>query len=102
MGHSSLTLYLQLYASGYPMSLADLEALRTWGSQTPGHPEWGHTPGVETTTGPLGQGVANAVGMALAQRRVRGLFDPQTPRPVSPRSTTASTSSPATATSRRA
>ena len=76
MGHSSLTLYLQLFASGYPLSLADLEALRTWGSQTPGHPEWGHTPGVETSTGPLGQGVANAVGMALAQRRVRGLLDP--------------------------
>jgi len=76
MGHSSLTLYLQLYASGYPMSLADLQSLRTWGSQTPGHPEWGHTLGVETSTGPLGQGVANAVGMALAQRRVRGLLDP--------------------------
>jgi transketolase len=84
MGHSSLTLYLQLYASGYPMALADLEALRTWGSQTPGHPEWGHTPGVETTTGPLGQGVANAVGMALAQRRIRGLFDPQPPPGESP------------------
>ncbi|MFL6071740.1 MAG: transketolase [Actinomycetes bacterium] len=75
MGHSSLTLYLQLYLSGYGLELDDLKALRTWGSQTPGHPEWGHTLGVETTTGPLGQGVANGVGMALAQRRVRGLLD---------------------------
>ncbi|HEX5017374.1 MAG TPA: transketolase [Actinomycetes bacterium] len=76
MGHSSLTLYLQLYLSGYGLELDDLKALRTWGSQTPGHPEWGHTPGVETTTGPLGQGVGNAVGMAMAQRRVRGMLDP--------------------------
>ena len=76
MGHSSLTLYLQLYLSGYGLALADLEALRTWGSQTPGHPEWSHTAGVETTTGPLGQGLANGVGMAIAQRRVRGLLDP--------------------------
>ena len=62
MGHSSLTLYVQLYLSGYGMELDDLKALRTWGSQTPGHPEVNHTPGVETTTGPLGQGVGNAVG----------------------------------------
>jgi transketolase len=77
MGHSSLTLYLQLYLSGYGLEVDDLRALRTWGSQTPGHPEWGHTAGVETTTGPLGQGVANGVGMAMAQRRVRGLLDPE-------------------------
>src|SRR5690606_19091759 len=73
-GHSSLTLYIQLYLSGYGLELGDLQALRTWGSRTPGHPEVGHTPGVETTSGPLGQGVANAVGMAMAARRVRGLF----------------------------
>ncbi|NUP50669.1 MAG: transketolase [Catenulispora sp.] len=76
MGHSSLTLYIQLFLSGYGLELSDLKALRTWGSLTPGHPEVGHTPGVETTTGPLGQGVANAVGMAMAARRERGLFDP--------------------------
>jgi transketolase len=75
-GHSSLTLYLQLYLSGYGLDLADLQALRTWGSLTPGHPEHGHTAGVETTTGPLGQGVGNAVGMAMAARRERGLLDP--------------------------
>ncbi len=79
MGHSSLTLYVQLYLSGYGMELDDLKALRTWGSQTPGHPEVNHTPGVETTTGPLGQGVGNAVGMAMAARRERGLFDPDAP-----------------------
>ena len=78
MGHSSLTLYLQLFLSGYGLTMADLEALRTWGSRTPGHPERGHTTGVETTTGPLGQGVANAVGLALAGRRVRGLLDSTT------------------------
>jgi transketolase len=77
MGHSSLTLYLQLYLSGYGLDVDDLKALRTWGSQTPGHPEWRHTRGVETTTGPLGQGLANAVGLAMAQRRVRGLLDPE-------------------------
>ena len=76
MGHSSLTLYTQLFLSGYGLELDDLQALRTWGSRTPGHPEWGHTAGVETTTGPLGQGLANGVGMAMAQRRVRGLLDP--------------------------
>ncbi|WP_456694890.1 transketolase [Aeromicrobium sp. P5_D10] len=75
-GHSSLTQYIQLYLAGYPMTLDDLKSLRTWGSQTPGHPEYGHTPGVEVTTGPLGQGVANAVGMAMAARRERGLLDP--------------------------
>ncbi|MEU5880682.1 transketolase [Spirillospora sp. NPDC047279] len=75
-GHSSLTLYIQLYLSGYPLTLDDLKALRKWDSLTPGHPEHGHTAGVETTTGPLGQGVANAVGMAMAARRERGLFDP--------------------------
>jgi transketolase len=79
MGHSSLTLYVQLYLAGYGMELDDLKALRTWGSLTPGHPEVNHTPGVETTTGPLGQGVGNAVGMAMAARRERGLFDPETP-----------------------
>jgi transketolase len=83
-GHSSLTLYLQLYLSGYPMTLADIQSLRTWGSQTPGHPEWGHTPGVETTTGPLGQGVGNAVGMAMDARRVRGLLDPDAEAGTSP------------------
>jgi transketolase len=77
MGHSSLTLYIQLYLSGYGLELEDLQALRTWGSLTPGHPEVNHTPGVETTTGPLGQGVGNAVGMAMAARRERGLLDPQ-------------------------
>jgi transketolase len=76
-GHSSLTLYIQLYLSGYGLELSDLEALRTWGSRTPGHPEHRHTPGVEITTGPLGQGLASAVGMAMAARRERGLFDPE-------------------------
>jgi transketolase len=75
-GHSSLTLYIQLYLSGYGVTLEDLEAYRTWGSITPGHPEHGLTPGVETTTGPLGQGIGNAVGMAMAARRERGLYDP--------------------------
>ncbi len=78
-GHSSLTLYIQLYLSGYPMTLDDLASLRTWGSVTPGHPEVHHTVGVETTTGPLGQGVGNAVGMAMAARRTRGLLDPDAP-----------------------
>jgi transketolase len=75
-GHSSLTQYCQLFLSGYGLEVGDLQALRTWGSLTPGHPEHGHTAGVETTTGPLGQGVGNAVGMAMAARRERGLFDP--------------------------
>ncbi|MFE5208248.1 transketolase [Streptomyces sp. NPDC056600] len=76
-GHSSLTLYTQLYLAGFGLELDDLKAFRTWGSKTPGHPEYGHTTGVETTTGPLGQGVANAVGMAMASRYERGLFDPE-------------------------
>src|SRR6201982_1116627 len=75
-GHSSLTLYIQLYLSGYGLTMDDLEAYRTWGSIPPGHPEHGLTPGVETTTGPLGQGLGNAVGMAMASRRERGLLDP--------------------------
>jgi transketolase len=75
-GHSSLTLYIQLYLGGFGLELDDLKSFRKWGSKTPGHPEYGHTPGVETTTGPLGQGVANAVGMAMAARYERGLFDP--------------------------
>jgi transketolase len=75
-GHSSLTLYLQLFLSGYGLEMRDLEELRTWNSATPGHPEYSHTPGVEITTGPLGQGLASAVGMAMAARRERGLFDP--------------------------
>ncbi|HZY77607.1 MAG TPA: transketolase [Jatrophihabitantaceae bacterium] len=77
-GHSSLTQYCQLFLSGYGLELSDIEALRTWGSLTPGHPEHGHTAGVEVTTGPLGQGVANGVGMAMASRRERGLLDPDT------------------------
>ena len=76
-GHSSLTLYIQLFLSGYGLELDDLKALRTWGSKTPGHPEYRHTNGVEITTGPLGQGLASAVGMAMAARRERGLFDPE-------------------------
>lgn len=83
-GHSSLTLYIQLLFSGYGLSLDDLKAFRTWGSLTPGHPEFGHTVGVETTTGPLGQGVANAVGMAMAARYERGLLDPEAPWGASP------------------
>jgi transketolase len=75
-GHSSITLYTQLYLAGFGLEIEDLKSLRTWGSKTPGHPEHGHTAGVETTTGPLGQGVGNAVGMAMAARRERGLFDP--------------------------
>jgi transketolase len=75
-GHSSLTLYIQLYLVGYGVTLDDLRRYRSWGSITPGHPEHGLTPGVETTTGPLGQGLANAVGMAMAARRGRGLLDP--------------------------
>ncbi|WP_329450069.1 transketolase [Streptomyces sp. NBC_01724] len=83
-GHTSLTLYTQLFLSGYELELDDLKAFRTHGSKTPGHPEYGHTAGVETTTGPLGQGVANAVGMAMAARYERGLFDPGTPEGESP------------------
>ena len=76
-GHSSLTLYIQLFLSGYGLELEDLKNFRTLNSATPGHPEYGHTVGVETTTGPLGQGVANAVGMAMSSRYVKGLFDPE-------------------------
>ncbi|MET8290399.1 transketolase [Streptomyces sp. NPDC048448] len=83
-GHTSLTLYTQLYLAGFGLELDDLESFRTWGSRTPGHPEYGHTPGVETTTGPLGQGVANAVGFAMASRYERGLFDPDAPQGESP------------------
>jgi len=75
-GHAVLTQYCQLFLSGYGLDLGDLEALRTWGSLTPGHPEHGHTLGIEATTGPLGQGIANGIGMAMAARRERGLFDP--------------------------
>ncbi|MFJ9813057.1 transketolase [Streptomyces sp. NPDC101158] len=83
-GHSSLTLYTQLYLGGFGLELDDLKSFRTWGSKTPGHPEYGHTAGVETTTGPLGQGVANAVGMAMAARFERGLFDPEAAQGASP------------------
>ncbi|MCU1659835.1 MAG: transketolase [Pseudonocardiales bacterium] len=83
-GHASLTQYCQLFLSGYGLELSDLEALRTFGSRTPGHPEHGHTAGIEVTTGPLGQGVGNSVGMAMAWRRERGLFDPDTPFGESP------------------
>ncbi|MFE1587562.1 transketolase [Streptomyces sp. NPDC058737] len=83
-GHTSLTLYTQLFLAGYEGELDDLKAFRTHGSKTPGHPEYGHTAGVETTTGPLGQGVANAVGMAMAARYERGLFDPEAPEGESP------------------
>jgi transketolase len=83
-GHSSLTQYIQLYLSGYGLALDDLESLRTWGSKTPGHPEVHHTAGVEITTGPLGSGLASAVGMAMAQRRQRGLFDPDAKPGTSP------------------
>ena len=78
-GHSSLTLYTQLFLSGYGLEIKDLQEFRTWGSLTPGHPEFGHTAGVEMTTGPLGQGVATAVGMAMAARFERGLLDPGAP-----------------------
>lgn len=84
VGHSSLTQYVQLYLGGFGLELDDIQALRTWGSKTPGHPEYGHTDGVEITTGPLGQGLASAVGFAYAQRYERGLFDPDTPDGQSP------------------
>ncbi len=84
IGHSSLTLYNQLYLHGYGLELDDLKALRTWGSATPGHPEYGHTKGVEITTGPLGQGLASATGFAYAARFERGLFDPEAPEGTSP------------------
>lgn len=78
VGHSSLTQYVQLYLAGFGLELEDLKRLRKWGSLTPGHPEYGHTAGVEITTGPLGQGLASAVGFAYAARFERGLFDPDT------------------------
>jgi transketolase len=84
VGHSSLTQYIQLYLGGYGLELDDLKALRTWGSLTPGHPEYGHTDGVEITTGPLGQGLASAVGFAYAARYERGLFDPEAAAGTSP------------------
>ena len=83
-GHSSLTLYIQLYLGGFGLELSDIESLRTHGSRTPGHPEFRHTPGVEITTGPLGQGLASAVGMAMAARYERGLFDPDAEPGTSP------------------
>ncbi|KQZ84065.1 transketolase [Microbacterium sp. Root166] len=83
-GHSSLTQYVQLYLGGFGLELDDLKALRTWGSLTPGHPEFGHTDGVEITTGPLGQGLASSVGFAYAARYERGLFDPEAPAGTSP------------------
>ncbi len=83
-GHSSLTLYIQLFLTGYGLELSDLESFRTWGSRTPGHPEHGHTVGVETTTGPLGQGISTAVGMAMGTRYERGLLDPDAPWGTSP------------------
>jgi transketolase len=84
VGHSSLTQYVQLYLGGFGLELDDLKALRTWGSKTPGHPEYGHTKGVEITTGPLGQGLASAVGFAYAARYERGLFDPEAAPGTSP------------------
>jgi transketolase len=84
IGHSSLTQYTQLFLGGFGLELDDLKSFRTWGSSTPGHPEFGHTKGVEITTGPLGQGLASAVGMAYAQRFERGLFDPRAEAGASP------------------
>ncbi|MBU8812185.1 transketolase [Mycolicibacterium goodii] len=83
-GHTSLTLYIQLYLGGFGLELSDIQSLRTWGSKTPGHPEFRHTKGVEITTGPLGQGLASAVGMAMAARYERGLFDPDAAPGTSP------------------
>ncbi|WP_244955910.1 transketolase family protein [Rothia nasimurium] len=83
-GHTSLTLYSQLFLGGFGLELDDIKALRTAGALTPGHPEFGHTKGVEITTGPLGQGLASAVGFAYAQRRMRGLFDPEAAPGTSP------------------
>ncbi|MEN9736919.1 MAG: hypothetical protein RJA26_152 [Actinomycetota bacterium] len=84
VGHSSLTIYNQLFLHGYGLELDDIKALRTWGSATPGHPEYGHTKGVEITTGPLGQGLASATGFAYAARFERGLYDPAAPAGTSP------------------
>jgi transketolase len=99
-GHSSLTQYIQLYLSGYAVTMDDLKALRTWGSITPGHPEHRLTPGVEVTTGPLGQGIGNAVGMAAPA--ASAACSTRTPRPGPARSTTTCTASCPTGTSRRA
>ncbi|MBC7590708.1 MAG: transketolase, partial [Salinibacterium sp.] len=84
VGHSSLTQYVQFYFGGYGLELDDLKALRTWGSKTPGHPEYGHTDGIEITTDPLGQGLSSAVGFAYASRFERGLFDPDAAEGTSP------------------
>ena len=84
VGHSSLTQYIQLYLGDFGLEMDDLQQLRTWGSRTPGHPEVHHTDGVEITTGPLGQGLASSVGMAMAARKERGLFDPEAPAGESP------------------
>lgn len=83
-GHTSLTLYLQLFLGGFGLEMSDIESLRTWGAKTPGHPEYRHTKGVEITTGPLGQGLASAVGFAYGQRYTRGLFDPEATQGTSP------------------
>ncbi|SHI91073.1 transketolase [Tessaracoccus bendigoensis DSM 12906] len=78
-GHASMVQYAQLYLAGLGLELTDIASLRTWGSKTPGHPEYGHTDFVECTTGPLGAGISNAVGMAMAARREHGVYDPETP-----------------------
>ncbi|MDR2722861.1 MAG: transketolase, partial [Cellulomonadaceae bacterium] len=83
-GHSSITIYLQLMMAGYGLEMDDIKQLRQWGSATPGHPEYGHTAGVEITTGPLGQGLASATGFAMAARRERGLLDPTAAAGTSP------------------
>ena len=101
-GHTSLTLYIQLFLSGYGLELKDLEALRTWGSLTPGHPEYKHTAGVEITTGPLGQGLASAVGLRLLPAPDARPVRRRRRRRAPPRSTTPSGSSPPTATCRKA
>ena len=100
-GHTSLTLYTQLFLGGYGLEMKGPGGTAHLGRPHPGHPEYKHTKGVEITTGPLGQGLASAVGFAYAQRRMRGMFDPRPP-PVPPRSTTTSTSSPPRVTCRRA